>query len=110
MGKLVVLVIVLGSLAIAGYFGYQRFLAPAGPRACATVVGRCGLAPEQASACEKVVAEVRENAGADAAKKLTTCLLEADSCSETAGCVAGLGLGALSRSVLEFANGLRRAN
>jgi hypothetical protein len=110
MGKLLLVIVVLGALGAAAYLGYQRFLAPPGGRACARVAERCGLAEEQVRACERVVDEVRERGGAEAATRLVTCLGEAVSCSQAAGCAAGSGLGVLSRSLLELVEGLRRAH
>jgi len=110
MRKLLLLVVLLGAVGALGYLGYQRFLAPASQRACQRVADRCGLGDDEVAACRKVIADVRESSGAEAASKLTSCLADATSCSQAAGCAAGTGLGLLSRSMLDFLDGLRRAH
>jgi hypothetical protein len=112
MGKpliLVLLVLLVAVVGVLGYLGYQRHLVPAGHRACARLADRCGLSPDHVSACRKVLGEVREASGGEAAGRLARCLSDASSCSMAAGCAAGSGLGMLSRSMLELLDGLRRA-
>jgi hypothetical protein len=101
--------VVLAALAAGGWLAWTRYLAPAETRACKGLVDRCGLSPESANGCEKVVSEVRKASGDEAATRFARCLLEAESCTEAAGCATGLGTAALSRTVLEFVAGLRKA-
>ena len=110
MGKLLMTVVVLAALGAAGYFAWTRFMAPASSRACAKLADTCGLGDDGVDACKKVLDEAREASGNEAAAKLAKCLTEAGSCTEAAGCAAGSGLGMLSRSMLEFLDGLRQGN
>lgn len=73
------------------------------------LVDRCGLDDKNVDSCERVVQEVRKASGDEAAARFGRCLVEAKSCTEAAGCATGLGTAALSRTVLEFVAGLRRA-
>lgn len=101
--------LLLAALAVGGWLAWTRYLAPVETRACKGLVDRCGLSAENGDACERVVAEVRKASGDDAASRFAGCLVEAKSCTEAAGCATGLGTAALSRTVLEFVAGLRKA-
>jgi hypothetical protein len=109
MRAFLVLLLVAG-LAVGGWLGYQRFLAPVEQRACASLAGRCGLDADTRGSCETVVREVGKASGDEAADRFASCLSGAKTCAEAAGCVTGLGTGLLSKNVLEFVNGLRRAH
>ena len=108
MRNLLLLLVVAG-LGIGGYVGYKKFLAPAKARACDAVASRCKLTEDQSQACRRVVEEVEKVAGSEGAAKLTRCLTEAKTCVEAAGCAAGSGASLLSRTTLEFLDGLRRS-
>jgi hypothetical protein len=109
MRNVLVLVVLLG-LGVLGYLGYKRFLAPAEVRACDAVASRCKLDADQTKLCRRVVDEVEKAAGGEAADKLAKCLTESRTCPETAGCVAGSSASLLSRTTLEFLDGLRRGS
>jgi hypothetical protein len=105
--RTVLTVLLAAALAAGAWFVYTRFFAP-GPRACAAVADRCGLAGEQARSCERLLDEVRQ-ADADAAERLTRCLADAESCAEAAGCATGAGSAVFSRAFIEFLDGLRKS-
>lgn len=101
--------LLIAALAVGGWLGYQRFLAPVEKRACGSIAGRCNLDDGERDACEKLVKEVAKSSGDDSASKFAGCLAESKSCIEAAGCATGLGTSILSKNALEFAAGLRRA-
>jgi hypothetical protein len=106
--KALLALLLLAALGAGGWFAWTRYLAPVEQRACRGLADRCGLSRETAGACEDVVVEVRRASGDDAARRFASCLVQATSCPEAAGCATGLGTAALSRTVLEFVAGLRK--
>ena len=105
--RTVVTVLLAAALAIGAWFVYTRYLAPE-KRACAAVVNRCGLSGDQADSCERLIEEVRK-ADAEASKRLASCLGDAESCAEAAGCATGAGSAVFSKAFIEFLDGLRKA-
>ena len=105
--RTVLTVLLAAALAVGAWFVYTRFLAP-DKRACAAVADRCGLSGEKADSCVRLIDEVRK-ADADAAKRLTSCLADAESCAEAAGCATGAGSAVFSKAFIEFLDGLRKA-
>lgn len=103
------MLLLVAAIAVGGWLAWTRYLAPVETRACRGLVDRCGLSPENTTGCEKVVTEVRKASGDEAATRFAQCLADSKSCTEAAGCATGLGTAALSRTVLEFVAGLRRA-
>jgi len=94
-------------LGVAAWFVYTRFFAP-DQRACSAVADRCGLGSDEKDSCLRVIEEVRKADG-DAAKRLTSCLADAESCAEAAGCATGAGSAVFSKAFIEFLDGLRKA-
>lgn len=99
MKKLVLVAIVLG---VGGYFAYAKVLRPAPKRACARLHQLCGDQVrdegDDPKDCSDFFDALRDNAGADEADKTAQCMLDAKTCPEAFGCMAGggvkLGVGA----------------
>jgi hypothetical protein len=107
--RLLVLILAIAAILIGGWLVYQRTIASAEARGCSRVAHLCSLEGDEIESCRRVIREVRESAGEEVAERLARCLETSGTCAEAAGCAAGVGVGALSRSLLEFLNGLRRS-
>jgi hypothetical protein len=79
---------------------------PPEKRACARVSSLCGLEPEAAGQCSQKLSELSRDLGKERLDKLATCVAEAQSCPEAGGCMAGVGLSALTDSAGKFLKGL----
>jgi hypothetical protein len=110
MTKFVVLLILLvGGVAYAGwYFAPQAmppFLHPE-VRACGRMSNLCNEPPTE---CEKAFAELRKISGDQSIHKPIKCMMSANNCAESAGCLAGAGVNAVMKAGEEFLKGLRQS-
>src|SRR5215510_3956412 len=86
MKKFLVVAAVLG---VAGFFSYRYVFAKPEKRACARMVELCGLEDKDATECEQAFTEMRKMSGDDSVKAPSQCTMEAKSCGEAMGCMAG---------------------
>ena len=109
MKKLVLVAIVV---AAAGWLAYAK-LRPAPKRACAHLHDLCGAqssdADDDANDCPEFFDAIANNAGADAANKTASCVLEAKTCPEAAGCMAGGGIQLGTGAAKSFLDGLQKS-
>ena len=107
MKKLVLVAIVLG---VGGYFAYAKFLrAPA--RACSHMRDLCGsqAREDDPKDCTEFFDAIKDNASASDADKTAQCMLEAKTCPEAAGCMAGGGIKLGVGAAKSFLDGLQKA-
>lgn len=69
------------------------------PRACVKMKELCGT---ESSACRDLRDDVQANFGQSAVDTLDGCVLQANSCSEAAGCVSGEAAKATAKAAGEF--------
>jgi hypothetical protein len=104
-----VLIALLVGLGFAGwYFAPDRlppFLHPEG-RACQRVASLCNQPPTD---CENAFAELRKASGTQSIYPPIKCVMSADSCAESIGCVAGGGVNAIIKNGSEFLRGLQNS-
>ena len=110
MKKLIVLAVIVG---VGGYFAYAKVLRPAPKRACARVHELCGAqARDQGdddNDCGEFFDAVANNAGADEANKAARCVLDARTCPEAMGCMAGGGIKLGAGAARSFLDGLQKS-
>jgi len=110
MNKLVWLILGIGGTAYAGYYFVPErmpaFIHPEG-RACSRMASLCGEnSPKE---CEDTFAELRKLSGPDAIRKPIKCVMEADSCAESIGCLGGAGLNAGIKAYQDVLKGLSKS-
>lgn len=110
MKKLLVLLILLcGGVAYAGWYfaphAMPPFLHPEG-RACGRLSSLCGEPPTE---CENAFRELRKVSGDQSISKPIKCMMAAESCAESAGCLTGAGVNAVMKVGEEFLKGLRKS-
>ena len=109
MKKLVVVAILV---AAGGWLAYAK-LRPAPKRACAHLHDLCGAqsrdADDDSNDCPEFFDAIANNAGADEAAKTANCVLEAKTCPEAAGCMAGGGIKLGTGAARSFLDGLQKS-
>ena len=99
-------------VAAAGWLAYAK-LRPAPKRACAHLHELCGAqsgdADDDANDCPEFFDAIANNAGADDANKTASCVLEAKTCPEAAGCMAGGGIRLGTGAAKSFLDGMQKS-
>jgi hypothetical protein len=102
MKKLFVLLL-LGGLGYGAYYWWSH-RAPE-KRACARLTELCGD-KNQAAQCERDMSELAKQAKPETMSKLDTCLGDAKTCAEGAGCVFGTGVNVFGDALGQFMKGV----
>ncbi len=76
------------------------------PRACVKMKTLCGT---EESACRNLRDDVQAQFGQGAVDTLDGCVLQANTCSEAAGCVTGSAAKATAEAAANFFNGFARS-
>jgi len=107
--------LVLALLLVAGgaYAGY--YVAPdkmplvihPENRACSRVDGLCG--EKSRNECTDYFAELRKMSGDESIRKPIRCVMDAQSCGEAAGCMAGGGVNAIFKAGEQFLKGMNKS-
>lgn len=99
-----------GGVAYAGYYftpqSMPAFLHPEG-RACGRMASLCGSSSPKE--CEDAFAEFRNMGGSAAIRKPIACVMAAESCAESAGCLAGGGVNAVFNAGEQLMKGMRKS-
>ncbi len=95
-------------LAGAGYAGWRWWSQP-DRRACAKLADLCNEKPEDPGSCQRELTQLRTRIGEEASAKFDTCVAEATTCAEGAGCLAGANVHGIGAAVGDFFKGLGRA-
>ena len=105
MKKLLVLVV----LAVSAYAAYVYVVRPPEQRACSRLADLCRLGPRGAEPerCREMLDALKQSNPASVAQ-VTTCVAEAKSCAEAAGCVSGAALSTGAGFAKDFLNGLQK--
>jgi hypothetical protein len=103
MKKLVVAALVLG---IGGWFAYAKVLR-APKRACSHMRDLCG--DHEDNDCSEFFDAIKNNASSEEADKTAQCVLDAKTCPEAAGCMAGGGIKLGVGAARSFLDGLQKA-
>jgi len=85
MKKLLVLVVLLG---VGGLVAWKYLWGAPEKRACAKLQDLCGK-DKEADRCTSDLGELRKVGGDETADKASACVMEAKTCGEAVGCVAG---------------------
>lgn len=105
----VLLIVIIVGLGLAGwYFAPDKlppFLHPE-IRACQRVSSLCN---QPATECENAFAELSRVSGPQSIYKPIKCVMSANTCAESVGCVAGGGVNAIIKSGTEFLRGLQNS-
>jgi hypothetical protein len=104
MKKLLVLLIVVGAGA---FLVYRYVLTPAPERSCQRLASLCG-GKVRVEGCVNGMTELGKT-NKEAAAKFDTCVADAKSCGEAAGCLAGAGISAATGVFNEFVKGVEHA-
>jgi hypothetical protein len=95
-------------LAGAGYLVYRYYITRAEGASCHRLAELCG---HKGSEIDKCVDDVRElgKANKEAVAKFNSCVADAKSCGEGAGCLVGAGFGAAGKMFEDFLKGVGKA-
>jgi hypothetical protein len=102
MTKVLLVVAILGA---GGYFAWSRIIKPE-HRACAKMADLCGEKAKGAADCERDMDDMRKNMGDEPVKKFDTCIADAKSCPEAAGCLVGAGASGIGDMMNKFLKGV----
>ena len=105
MKKFLIVVLVLGA---GGVFAYKHFFAPE-KRACAKLAELCGDKAKDLDKCASDMADLRKSLGDDVVKKFDSCVADAKTCPEGAGCMVGAGMSGVGDAVNQFMKGMGKA-
>ena len=100
----VVAVLVLGS----GWVAWARWLKPE-RRACAKLASLCSDENRDVSQCVDDLEKLDKKLGSAVSRRLESCVGEASSCPEAAGCLVGAGLEGVGDAANQFMKGLGRS-
>lgn len=109
MKKLLAFLVVIG---VGGFLVYRYVITSASERSCQRLASLCG---ERSGALEQCVRGVDQlgKANKEAVSKFESCVGDAKSCQEGAGCmvgaVVGAGVGAAGQVINDFMKGLGNA-
>jgi len=110
MKKIVIAALVVG---VGGYFAYAEVLRPAPKRACSRLHQLCGDQmrddDDDKKDCTEFFDAIRNNSGETDANKTAQCVLDARSCPEAIGCVAGGGLKLGTGAAKGFLDGFQKS-
>jgi|SRR5579862_3110574 len=101
MKKLLALVV----LAAIGFGVYRYVLRPPQKRVCARLVDLCGAKGDEQSRCESDVVELRKSLSSEQQDKMDSCVSNAKTCAEAAGCMVGSGFNAAADMFNQFLKG-----
>jgi hypothetical protein len=101
MKKLLVVAILLGG----GYFAYAHWF-KAERRACTRMAQLCGDKANQIDKCESDMKDLRKSLGDEVARKFDSCVADANSCPEAAGCMLGAGASGVGDAMNKFIQGV----
>jgi hypothetical protein len=104
MGKLLVVLAILG---VGGYFSYKHFFKKE-ERSCAKMATLCGDKAGESTKCESDLAELGK-VSPEAVAKFHTCIGDANSCGEAAGCYIGAGMKAVGNTLNDVLKGMGKA-
>lgn len=109
MKKPVYAVVILGLLAVSGFFLYQRCVAPTETRACVRLGQLCDsdLSAEGLERCEALMERLTRAGGPKSLEKSVRCIMDSESCAAGLGCVVGTGLGAFTEFFKGAANAVK---
>jgi hypothetical protein len=101
--------LVIAVLAVAAYAAYAYVVRPPEKRACARLAELCGLDARggESERCQDMLDALKKSSAASSAR-VTTCLSEAKSCGEAAGCASGAALSAGAGFAKDFIDGLQK--
>lgn len=104
-----ILILLVAGTAYAGYYftpqSMPLFMHPEG-RACGHMSSLCSEPPKE---CEETFSELRKLSGPESIRKPIKCMMSAQSCAESAGCLAGGGVNAVMKTGEEFLKGIRNS-
>ena len=95
-------------LALIGFVVYRFVITSADQRSCERLASLCGEKSETVERCVNHVKGLGKMNG-EAAAKFHSCVGDAHSCGEAAGCVVGAGFGAVGQTLNDFIKGLGKA-
>ncbi len=105
----IVFLLLAASTAYAGYYftpqSMPAFMHPEG-RACSRMAALCGSSPTE---CEDAFTELRQLGGPASIRKPISCVMSAESCAESAGCLAGGGVNAVLNAGEQLLKGMRKS-
>jgi hypothetical protein len=106
MKKLLVLVV----LAAAGYAAYAFVLRPPAKRTCMRAAELCGLdgSGTETEQCVQLLDSLKKSNPASV-EQVTTCIADAKSCGEAAGCASGAALTLGTGFVKGFLSGIQKS-
>jgi len=106
MKKLLVIVV----LAVAGYAAYTFVLRPPAKQTCMRTADLCGLDPRgrETEQCMQMLESLKKSNPASV-EQVMTCIADAKSCGEAAGCASGVALTVGTGFVKDFMNGLQKS-
>jgi hypothetical protein len=105
MKKLLALLLVLGA---AGFLVYRYVLTSAPERSCERLATLCGQKDLRLEGCVRGMSELGKT-NKEAASKFETCVSDAKTCGEGAGCLVGAGLNAAGGVLNDFIKGIGHA-
>jgi hypothetical protein len=100
--------LVLLVLGVGGFLAYRYFVQPAEGRSCRRLADLCGEKASGVDKCARDVAELGKTSK-EAVERFDTCVAQAKSCGEGAGCLVGAGFGAASHMLNDFLKGVGKA-
>jgi hypothetical protein len=105
MKKLLTIVV----LAVVAYAVYAYVLRPPEKRACARLAELCGFDPSggESQQCTRMLDTLKQS-NAQSVAQVATCVGDAKSCGEAAGCVSGAALSAGAGFARDFLGGLQK--
>jgi hypothetical protein len=105
MKKLLVVALLLGG----GWLAYTRWFQPE-RRACARMATLCGeSARDDLRTCESDLKDLRKAFGDGALEKLESCVAQAQSCPESAGCMVGASARGVGDAMKSFIDGVQKS-
>jgi hypothetical protein len=106
MKKLLVLVV----LATAGYAAYAFVLRSPAKRTCMRTADLCGLDPRgrETEQCLQMFDSLKKS-NPSSVEQVTTCIADAKSCGEAAGCASGVALTIGTSFMKDFMSGLQKS-
>jgi hypothetical protein len=103
-------ILVIAVLAALAYGGYAFVLRPPAKRTCLRAAELCGLDPagKQAEQCVQMFDSIKKSDPASV-ERVTTCISEAKTCGEAAGCASGMALTLGTGFVQDFLKGIQKS-
>jgi hypothetical protein len=105
MKKFLIVAILLGA---GGVFAWKHFMRSEA-RSCAKLADLCGDKAKDMDKCVSDMADLRKQLGDDVANKFDSCVADAKTCAEGAGCMVGAGMSGVGDAVNQFMKGMGKA-